>query len=117
MRKTFAGIVTIAVASIVCVGWENTRVAAQVPQPAATPVVRPLVLSDGVIALGTDTAEGRQQVIVIDSKTRAMSVYHIENKTGVISLKSVRSISADLMVDEFNTDSPLPREIRAILKK
>ena len=46
-----------------------------------------------------------------------MSVYHIEQTTGTISLKSVRNIRADLQMDEFNTDSPLPREIRAILTK
>ena len=70
-----------------------------------------------LIALTSDTASTHQQVTVIDTKARIMSVYHIENATGTISLKSVRNISADLMMDEFNTESPLPREIRAILKK
>ncbi len=40
---------------------------------------------------------------------------HIDHATGVISLKSVRNIHADLLMDEFNTESPLPKEIRAIL--
>ena len=74
-------------------------------------------ISPELIALGNDTTDGRQQVTVIDPRSRTMSVYHIEHETGMITLKSVRNIYADLQMDEFNTDSPLPREIRAILKK
>jgi hypothetical protein len=46
-----------------------------------------------------------------------MSAYHVDHKTGAIELKSVRDISADLLLEEFNTKSPLPREIWAILNK
>lgn len=70
-----------------------------------------------LIALNSDVIEGRQQVVVIDARSRVMSVYHIEQATGVISLKSVRNIAADLLMDEFNTGSPFPREIRAILEQ
>lgn len=75
----------------------------------------PVAPTSDLIALSSDLAGHHQQVTVIDAKARIMSVYHIEATTGVISLKSVRNISADLMMDEFNTESPLPREIRAIL--
>ena len=70
-----------------------------------------------LLALSSDAEPGRQQVVVIDTKTRVMSVYHIEHASGAITLKSVRSIQADLQMDEFNTQSPLPREIRAILNE
>lgn len=73
--------------------------------------------SGQLIALTSELPGRHQQVTVIDAKTRIMSVYQIEYATGVISLKSVRNIRADLMMDEFNTESPLPREIRAILTK
>ena len=76
---------------------------------------RQAIPSGELIALTSDTNEGRQQVTVIDPKLRVMSVYHIEHASGVITLKSVRSIDADLRMDEFNTESPLPREIRAVL--
>ena len=79
---------------------------------AQPPVTRP---TGELIALNSDVEQGRQQIVVIDTKSRVMSVYHIEHATGVISLKSVRNIQADLLMDEFNTDSPLPKEIRAIL--
>jgi hypothetical protein len=73
--------------------------------------------SSELIALSSDTQDGQQQITVIDPQSRVMSVYHVDHATGMISLKSVRSIHADLLMDEFNTDSPLPREIRAILKQ
>ena len=79
---------------------------------AQPPAIGP---SGELIALNSDVEAGRQQIVVIDPKSRVMSVYHIEHATGVISLKSVRNIHADLLMDEFNTDSPLPKEIRAIL--
>lgn len=79
---------------------------------AQPPAIKP---QGELIALNSDVEEGRQQIVVIDPKSRVMSVYHIEHATGVISLKSVRNIHADLLMDEFNTDSPLPKEIRAIL--
>jgi hypothetical protein len=34
----------------------------------------------------------------------------------VVALKSVRSIQYDLMMQEFNGVSPLPREIRAMVE-
>jgi hypothetical protein len=72
--------------------------------------------ASGLIALSSDVGES-QQVTVIDPVSRVMSVYHIDRKTGTISLKSVRNIHADLLMDELNTENPLPREIRAILKQ
>lgn len=69
-----------------------------------------------LIALTSDAGD-RQQVTVIDPRSRTMSVYHVAHTAGTISLKSVRSIQADLQMDEFNTESPLPRDIRAILEQ
>ena len=73
--------------------------------------------SGGLIALSSDVSDGRQQITVIDPASRVMSVYHVEHSDGSITLKSVRNIRSDLLMDEYNTNSPLPREIRAILKQ
>ena len=56
-----------------------------------------------------------QQLTVIDPQSRVMSVYHVELATGAITLKSVRNISWDLLLREFNGVNPLPGEIRALL--
>ena len=108
MRSVVFGVLCIACLIGVVVGGDVWRVRLHAQQPAMKP-------QGELIALNSDVEEGRQQIVVIDSKSRVMSVYHIEHATGVISLKSVRNIQADLLMDEFNTDSPLPKEIRAIL--
>ena len=70
-----------------------------------------------MIAISTVAGDERQQVAVIDPKTRTMSVYHIDLASGAISLKSVRNIQWDLQLVEFNGVSPLPREIRSLLEE
>ena len=58
-----------------------------------------------------------QQLTVIDPRSRVMSVYHVELESGAITLKSVRNISWDLLLREFNAVNPLPGEIRALMDK
>lgn len=108
MRSLTFGVVSLACLIGIVVGGSVWRDSLHAQQPATRP-------QGELIALNSDVEEGRQQIVVIDPKSRVMSVYHIEHATGVISLKSVRNIQADLLMDEFNTDSPLPKEIRAIL--
>jgi hypothetical protein len=108
MRSVLFGVLFVACLIGLIVGGDVWRTHAHAQPPAIRP-------QGDLIALNSDVEEGRQQIVVIDSKSRVMSVYHIEHATGVISLKSVRNIHADLLMDEFNTDSPLPKEIRAIL--
>jgi hypothetical protein len=69
-----------------------------------------------LITFTSTAAENRQQLTVIDPRSRAMAVYHVDSTTGVVSLKSVRNIQWDLMMSEFNGVSPLPREIRAMVE-
>lgn len=61
--------------------------------------------------------EHHQQLTVIDPRTRAACVYHIDRGTGEITLKSVRNLHFDLQLTEFNSTSPRPREIRAMLEQ
>jgi hypothetical protein len=116
MRRIAWTVFVVLVASAAWIVWDVPRGELYGQQPN-TAAVKPLVLSDGLMALSSDTADGKQQVVVVDSKTRTMSVYHVEHTGGVITLKSVRNISADLLMDEFNTSSPVPSEIRAMLKE
>jgi hypothetical protein len=54
-----------------------------------------------------------QQITIVDPKLRTMTVYHVDNKSGVISLKSVRNITWDMQMVEFNATEPTPRELRS----
>ena len=60
----------------------------------------------------TATDGGPQVVTVIDSDPRVMAVYHVDRGTGEITLKSVRNMTWDLQMLEFNSGEPLPQEIR-----
>ncbi len=69
-----------------------------------------------IFAFSSPAAENRQQLTVIDPRTLAMAVYHVDSTSGVISLKSVRNIQFDLRMSEFNSQSPTPREIQSMLQ-
>jgi hypothetical protein len=71
--------------------------------------------SSELIALPTQVDNARQQITVIDPNKRVICVYHVDLPTGSVTLKSVRNISGDLQIDDFNGVSPLPRDVRAQL--
>ena len=107
-----AFVVTAAVVACAGVCFDGTSAFAQ--RPAIQGAERG-VASDQLIALSCETAEGRQQITLVDPKARVMSVYHIDRSTGEITLKSVRNVHWDLLMEEFNGTSPSPRDIRALL--
>jgi len=41
-----------------------------------------------------------------------LAVYHVDKATGEIALRSVRNITWDLQMVEFNSGKPLPQDIR-----
>lgn len=81
-------------------------------------VASPLAATTGVGAVGLITSflpgdGGRPAMLtIVDPQLRTIGVYHINGDTGEIHLKSVRNFSADLQIDQFNSNSPLPKEIR-----
>jgi hypothetical protein len=63
-------------------------------------------------------AEGQMQVVtVIDPRERVMAVYHVDRATGQITPKSVRNITWDLQMIEFNSGDPSPQDIRSGLQR
>ena len=57
-------------------------------------------------------SEGRPtRVIVIDPHQQVMAVYHIDRESGKIEPKSVRNLSWDLRMTEFNSDDPSPKDL------
>ena len=66
------------------------------------------------MAMSHDGGDGRQQITVIDPKQRVMAVYHVDRATGGLALKSVRNLTWDLQIEDYNSGSPAPRDIRAL---
>ena len=99
---------------VLALTWAADDVAAQFPQ---NPAALERALEDGsLLALSTTLEGGTQQVTVIDAKSRSMAVYHISPGDGVITLKCVRNIQADLEIDDLNGATPRPAEVRALLQ-
>lgn len=63
-----------------------------------------------------DTEEG-QQLTVIDVKNKAICVYLIQRGSGKIKLLSARNTRWDFELDEFNSESPTPREIQRLIQQ
>ncbi len=64
-----------------------------------------------------DASGGLTRVIVIDTVQRRMAVYHVPTDSGEIQLKSVRNLSVDLQVQEFNSGDPSPIDMQKTLQR
>jgi hypothetical protein len=102
-----AGLVTAAVAGMPDRN-DALRQRAQTHQPIGA--------DNGLIALSTVVEGKYQQVTLIDSASRVMSVYHIDLASGSVKLCCVRNFRWDLQMLQHNGESPLPREIRSLLE-
>jgi hypothetical protein len=74
-----------------------------------------MAASAELISFTTEIDDHRQQLTVVDPVAKVIAVYHVAKDTGEISLKSVRNIRWDLQLEEFNSASPRPREIKLAL--
>lgn len=70
--------------------------------------------SPDLLALSHDGGDGRQQITIIDPRQRVMAVYHVDRANGALQLKSVRNVQWDLTIEDYNSASPAPRDIRAL---
>jgi hypothetical protein len=70
--------------------------------------------SPDLLALSHDGPDGRQQITIVDPRQRVMAVYHVDRASGALSLKSVRNLTWDLQIEDFNSGTPAPRDIRAL---
>jgi hypothetical protein len=69
-----------------------------------------------LIALSETVDRQYQQVILIDPRERAMSVYHVDLTSGAVKLQCVRRIHWDLQMEYFNGTGLTPQEIRSMLE-
>jgi hypothetical protein len=108
-RGSFALAVVLILAGLV---WSAK---AQQPLIGAGPAMG---LSSRELVTHFQPSDGKPTTLtIIDPQTRAIGVYHISRDTGEIQLKSIRNFSSDLQVEEFNSGSPLPKDIREGLRR
>ena len=113
MRSTLIGAFVVAVlvmASSADTGSSESGYGSPVNYPSTTQAAE--------LITHVTAAEGQSQVVtVIDPRTRVMAVYRVERATGQITPKSVRNITWDLQMIEFNSGEPLPQDIRSGLQR
>lgn len=64
-----------------------------------------------------DASGGPTRVVVVDPAQKRMAVYHVPVDSGEIQLKSVRNLSVDLQVQEFNSGDPSPIDMQKTLQR
>ena len=70
-----------------------------------------------MLMTSSTAADGGLNVVLIDPQQRVISSYHVAGDSGGITLRSVRNIRWDMLMDEFNSGDPKPREIKTLLEQ
>jgi hypothetical protein len=109
----------LALIGLVVVGtrYSNSQSSGTVPAAGWSLPSPTSTANDSMLMHNGFSSSGNQQVILVDTAKRVMAVYFIAPDTGGIQLKSVRSIAADLQLEEFNGADPSPSKVRSILNQ
>lgn len=114
MRSTWLGWLLVA-AVLLAIGFGETLARAFAQRPVSPQQIN---AGEPLASHSVELADGRQQITLIDNRTRAIAVYQVDPRSGAISLKSVRNVQWDLQMDEFNIGgNPSPKEIRSLLEQ
>ena len=114
MRTAVLGF--LIVAGLVIVGWAANPPRSDDALPRAPlSQLQATMANPEMIVASASVGEKFQQLAVIDTKLRVMSVYHVDFATGAIALKSVRNFQYDQQMTQFNAKEPLPDDLRALI--
>ena len=83
---------------------------------AAQRAGRPAPEATGLWISDTAVDDARRLLVVVDPATRHAAVYHLDNASGSLVLKSTRDISWDLLVDDFNAQEPRPAALKRLIQ-
>ena len=112
MRHSLGGAVLIAGLVIAATAGRSAS------EPAYGPLADPSRVQSSELITHVTAAEGQPQIVtVIDPRQHVLAVYHVDRSTGQIMLKSIRNITWDLQMIEYNSGDPLPQDIRSGLQR
>ena len=87
-------------------------------QPAYGNQLAPLAGgANGLITYAQENEGRPTRVIIIDPQLRSMGVYEISQDKGEIELKSIRNVTADLQMLEYNNGGISPEDIQKALQR
>lgn len=93
--------------AIIAFGWMSLW-----SQTSGAPSIQATGSSERLEVIPSMLPNGIQQIVVVDSASRTMAVYQIEPAQGKLQLKSVRNLTWDLAMEQYNGVTPLPSELR-----
>jgi hypothetical protein len=85
-------------------------------QPQVQRADRPAA-SPELVVLSHAAGDGHQQITLVDPRQRVLAVYQVDRASGALSLKSVRNVQWDLLIESFNSEKPTPREVHALTQQ
>ncbi|MEQ8846212.1 hypothetical protein [Botrimarina sp.] len=62
-----------------------------------------------------ENRNGKHLALVFDPIRRVFAVYQVDAESGEIMLRSVRNLTADLSLPQYNSSNPAPRDIQVML--
>lgn len=83
---------------------------------AAQRAARPLADAGSLWISDAAIDDARRMMIVVDPATRHAAVYHVDNASGSLTLRSTRDITWDLLVDDFNAQEPRPAALKRLIQ-
>ena len=112
MRQLHVGAVLIAGLVIAATAVRSSS------EPADGPLAEPSRVQSAELITHVTAADGEPQLVtVIDPRQRVMAVYHVDRASGQIALRSIRNITWDLQMIEFNSGDPMPQDVRSGLQR
>jgi len=58
----------------------------------------------------------RQLLLVVDPLQRVLAVYHVDTATGIVTLRSTRTLAYDLQLEDFNAADPKPGALKKMMQ-
>jgi hypothetical protein len=113
MRRSLVGALLCAGFVIAVTAWPGSSESALDSPLNGLPAAQ----SNGLV-MHVAAADSQSQVVtVIDPQQRVLAVYFVDRASGKIVPKSIRNITWDLQMIEFNSGDPLPQDIRNGLQR
>ena len=69
-----------------------------------------------VTIIHLDAGDAGDHIVLVDAGTNTMCTYFVQRETGQILLRSVRNLTWDMQLEEYNPTTPSPKDIRAVIE-
>lgn len=106
------------VAAVLTAWWAGSSVAERQTEPRTPYPTNAVGVDHGGLVTHVISQESRPHTLVVaDTDRKVVAVYHVDAASGRLELKSVRNVTWDLQMLQYETTAPTPQEVRAGLPR